>query len=113
MQTGLVWFTKILTDPFHDIMLYHKAPLYLLRGEMIEPAHTPERALAPLAASPARRRERSRQTNGAASISRSTRRLIDLLVSAGARPPAAVALHGARGGHEAVGDRVEVGARCS
>ncbi len=27
VQTGLVWMTKILTDPFHDIMLYHKAPL--------------------------------------------------------------------------------------
>ena len=27
VQTGLVWVTKILTDPFHDIMLYHKAPL--------------------------------------------------------------------------------------
>ena len=27
VKTGLVWFTKILTDPFHDIMLYHKAPL--------------------------------------------------------------------------------------
>jgi hypothetical protein len=38
--TGLVWFTKILTDPFHDIMLYHKAPLALLRGEKIQPAHT-------------------------------------------------------------------------
>jgi hypothetical protein len=38
VMTGLVWFTKILTDPFHDIMLYHKAPLYLLRGELIEPA---------------------------------------------------------------------------
>jgi hypothetical protein len=37
VQTGLVWATKILTDPFHDIMLYHKAPLYLLRGEWIEP----------------------------------------------------------------------------
>ena len=37
VKTGLVWFTKILTDPFHDIMLYHKAPLALLRGEMIEP----------------------------------------------------------------------------
>ena len=36
--TGLVWFTKILTDPFHDIMLYHKAPIYLMRGELIEPA---------------------------------------------------------------------------
>jgi hypothetical protein len=38
VQTGLVWFTKILTDPFHDIYLYRKAPLALLRGEMIEPA---------------------------------------------------------------------------
>jgi hypothetical protein len=38
VQTGLVWFTKILTDPFHDIYLYHKAPLALLRGEMIENA---------------------------------------------------------------------------
>jgi len=34
---GLVWATKILTDPFHDIMLYHKAPMALLRGELIEP----------------------------------------------------------------------------
>src|SRR5690606_486442 len=32
VQTGLVWMTKILTDPFHDIKLYHKAPLFLLRG---------------------------------------------------------------------------------
>ena len=40
VQTGLVWVTKILTDPFHDIKLYHKAPLALLRGELIEPAHT-------------------------------------------------------------------------
>jgi hypothetical protein len=37
VQTGLVWITKILTDPFHDIKLYHKAPLYLLRGELIDP----------------------------------------------------------------------------
>ena len=37
VQSGLVWVTKIITDPFHDIMLYHKAPLYLLRGEMIDP----------------------------------------------------------------------------
>jgi len=38
VQTGLVWLTKIITDPFHDLMLYYKAPFYLLRGEMIEPA---------------------------------------------------------------------------
>src|SRR6202161_3292214 len=37
VQTGLVWATKILTDPFHDIKLYHKAPYALLRGELIDP----------------------------------------------------------------------------
>jgi hypothetical protein len=36
VQTGLVWMTKILTDPFHDIKLYHKAPVYLLRGELFD-----------------------------------------------------------------------------
>jgi len=36
VQTGLVWAAKILTDPFHDIKLYHKAPLYLLKGEFID-----------------------------------------------------------------------------
>jgi hypothetical protein len=37
LMTGLVWATKIVTDPFHDIWLYHKAPLHLLRGELIDP----------------------------------------------------------------------------
>jgi hypothetical protein len=37
VQTGLVWFTKILTDPFHDVLQYHRAPLYLMRGEMMDP----------------------------------------------------------------------------
>jgi hypothetical protein len=37
VQTGLVWCTKILTDPFHDLQLYHKSPLYLLRGERVDP----------------------------------------------------------------------------
>jgi hypothetical protein len=37
-QTGLVWLAKILTDPFHDLKLYYKAPLHLLRGELIDPA---------------------------------------------------------------------------
>jgi hypothetical protein len=41
VRTGLVWLTKILTDPYHDIKLYHMAPLYLLRGELFESA-TPE-----------------------------------------------------------------------
>lgn len=39
VQTGLVWATKILTDPFHDVMLYWRAPLHLLRGELIDPMH--------------------------------------------------------------------------
>ncbi len=37
LMTGLVWGTKIITDPFHDAMLYHKAPLALLRGERYDP----------------------------------------------------------------------------
>jgi len=39
IQSGLVWMTKILTDPFHDIKLYHNGPLALLRGELIDPHH--------------------------------------------------------------------------
>jgi len=37
LTTGLAWFTKILTDPFHDIMLYHKAPIQALRGDLYDP----------------------------------------------------------------------------
>ncbi len=37
VRTGLVWLTKILTDPFHDIALYYKAPLRVLRGEWLDP----------------------------------------------------------------------------
>jgi hypothetical protein len=37
VQTGLVWMTKILTDPFHDVMLYYRAPFYLMRGELLDP----------------------------------------------------------------------------
>jgi len=44
VQTGLVWFTKILTDPFHDIKLYHRAPYHLMRGQLIDP-HTDEKWL--------------------------------------------------------------------
>ena len=36
VQTGLVWMTKIVTDPFHDIYLYHKAPYQLLRGQRFD-----------------------------------------------------------------------------
>jgi hypothetical protein len=44
VQTGLVWLTKIITDPFHDVRLYCKAPLYLLRGELIDPMGETHRA---------------------------------------------------------------------
>jgi hypothetical protein len=37
VQTGVVWFTKILTDPFNDIRQYRGAPFALLRGELIDP----------------------------------------------------------------------------
>ena len=37
LKTALVWGTKIITDPFHDIKLYYKAPLHLLRGEIMDP----------------------------------------------------------------------------
>ena len=37
VQTGLVWATKILTDPFHDVKLYRKAPFYVMRGELFDP----------------------------------------------------------------------------
>lgn len=37
LVTGLVWAVKIITDPFHDIALYWKSPLYLLRGELLDP----------------------------------------------------------------------------
>ena len=37
IQAGLVWFTKILTDPFHDVKMYYKSPFYLLKGELLDP----------------------------------------------------------------------------
>ena len=33
VQSGLVWMVKILTDPFHDFYIYHKAPLRALKGD--------------------------------------------------------------------------------
>ena len=44
VQTGAVWVTKILTDPFHDVKLYHRAPLRLLQGEPANPAAFSESA---------------------------------------------------------------------
>jgi hypothetical protein len=42
VQTGLVWATKIITDPFSDAKLYYKAPLYLMRGELMDPMEEEE-----------------------------------------------------------------------
>ena len=39
LRTALVWATKILTDPFHDIVLYYRAPASLLRRRKAAP-HT-------------------------------------------------------------------------
>ena len=36
VMTGVVWATKILTDPFHDIKLYYKAPFQLLRRDVLD-----------------------------------------------------------------------------
>lgn len=36
LLTGLAWITKIVTDPFHDIKLYYKAPYELLRAGVAE-----------------------------------------------------------------------------
>lgn len=38
LQTGLVWCAKVLTDPFHDVKLYHRSPLQVLRGEFYDPS---------------------------------------------------------------------------
>jgi len=40
IRTGLVWVTKIATDPFHNIRIYYKSPYYLLRGELLDPIHS-------------------------------------------------------------------------
>lgn len=44
VQAGLVWCTKIITDPFHDLVLYYKAPVYLLHGEWLDPIESHETA---------------------------------------------------------------------
>ena len=36
-RVALVWCIKIITDPFHDAVIYRKSPIYLLKGQMIDP----------------------------------------------------------------------------
>jgi len=31
------WVIKIITDPFHDVKLYHRSPIHLLKGEFYDP----------------------------------------------------------------------------
>ena len=102
VQTGLVWFTKILTDPFHDIMLYHKAPL-------VPAARRADRAREAARVAAGSRGRRGASRKRCTSISRRMRRLIALLVSAASAHQKPSSLHRPRRGDEAVGDRVEVG----
>jgi len=37
VQAGMVWAVKILTDPFHDVKIYYRSPLHLMRGELYDP----------------------------------------------------------------------------
>jgi hypothetical protein len=43
---GLAWAFKILSDPFHNVAIYWKSPLALLRGQRLDPmdsgAHQPQ-----------------------------------------------------------------------
>lgn len=34
---GLAWMCKILTDPFHNVDIYWKSPVWLLRGQRLDP----------------------------------------------------------------------------
>lgn len=36
LLTGLVWIAKVLTDPLHNIALYYRSPVALMRGELID-----------------------------------------------------------------------------
>jgi hypothetical protein len=36
VQSGLVWCSKIMTDPLHDIFIYYKSPYLLLKGDMYD-----------------------------------------------------------------------------
>lgn len=37
LNTAIAWVLKILTDPFHDLKMYHRSPVYLLKGQFIDP----------------------------------------------------------------------------
>lgn len=35
--TGFVWWVKIITEPLHNLPVYYKAPLHVLRGDKLDP----------------------------------------------------------------------------
>ena len=42
IQSGVVWVVKILTEPFTNLPLYGKAPLYVIKGDLLDPMDYPE-----------------------------------------------------------------------
>lgn len=38
---GLAWAFKIITDPIHNVQIYWRSPLALLRGERLDPMQSP------------------------------------------------------------------------
>lgn len=44
LTEATAWVIKIITDPFHDVKLYYRSPLHLLRGELIDPMHHVKRS---------------------------------------------------------------------
>jgi hypothetical protein len=37
VRTAITWCIKIITDPFHDVIIYRRSPLYLMKGQLIDP----------------------------------------------------------------------------
>ena len=37
LMAGVAWALKIITDPFHDVKMYYRAPFYLAKGEFLDP----------------------------------------------------------------------------
>jgi hypothetical protein len=37
VRTAVTWCIKIITDPFHDVIIYRKSPIYLMKGQLIDP----------------------------------------------------------------------------
>ncbi len=37
LMAGVAWALKIITDPFHDVKMYYRAPIYLAKGQFLDP----------------------------------------------------------------------------